>query len=63
VSQTRPLVGQKFELAYCLWLVFTRDSYASRVLAMALASVCVRPSVTLCSPIKTVQAKITKSSP
>ena len=43
--------------------VFTRDSYASRVLAMAWASVrlSVCPSVTPLSPIKTVQAKITKS--
>jgi len=41
---------------------FTRDNrYAKRVLAFVRSSVC--PSVTHCSPIRTVQARITKSSP
>jgi len=42
------------------YTVFMCDSYASRVLAMVWASVCL--SVTSLSPIKTAQATITKSS-
>ena len=44
---------------------YARKQNASRVFAIVWASVClsVRPSVTLVNCIKTVQARITKSSP
>ena len=44
---------------------YARKQNASRVFAIVWASVClsVRPSVTLVSCIKTVQARMTKSSP
>jgi len=40
---------------------YARQQNASRVLAIAWASVC--PSVTLCSSVKTLQVKTKKSSP
>jgi len=49
-----------------LMLVFTARCYASAVLAMGLClsvSVCVRPSVTSQSSTKTVQRRITQTTP
>ena len=62
--RVRPMVSKSFDHLLNEFNFYARKQNASRVFAIVWASVCpsVCPSVTLVICIKTVQAKITKSS-